>query len=250
MYKKVVIYLILITLSGCSVFKKQSNYSIGGKEKTNTEFLINSNLTNNSFYIQKAEIEIDTDDDKSSFLASLKFCKPDTFLISIRAKTGIEAARIFITTDTVLINDRINRTLYFGSGSDLRNKFGYSNKLLPLLFGDYIPGNGIKEGEKKCIEGTYIVNSFIDAYNLKYKINCTIDKVTNIEILKEFESKPLIISYFDNRQIGKTNYYSGLQLRDFGKINSISVKIKKISIPYNESIDFIPGKNYEHVRLR
>jgi len=74
--------------------------------------------------------------------------------------------------------------------------------------------------------------------------------VANIEILKKFESKPLVISYSESMQIGDANYYSGVQLRDFGKINSINVRIKKISLPYNEFIDFVPGKNYEKVRIR
>ena len=40
-------------------------------------------------------------------MATIKYELPDKYLISIRSKAGIEAARIFITKDTVLINDRI-----------------------------------------------------------------------------------------------------------------------------------------------
>jgi hypothetical protein len=166
--KELIIYLFFITISGCSVFNKRSNVGIEEKERTNTEFLRKDNLTNNSFYIQKAEVELVRDNEKSIFLTSVKFCKPDSFLISIRTKTGIEAVRVFMTKDTVLINDRINRKLYFGSGNDIKKKFGYSFELLPVLFGAFVLKNDKVNKIENCEKEVIIISSKFQDCILEY----------------------------------------------------------------------------------
>ena len=75
----------------------------------------NQNITNNGFFIQKAEIEIVTGEGKEKYLASIKFEKPDKYLISVKSRTGIEGARIYISNDSILVNDRINKKLYSGN---------------------------------------------------------------------------------------------------------------------------------------
>jgi len=250
LFKKLVIYLIIIAISGCSVFNKQSNFGIDDKDKTNTEFLRSSNITNNSFYIQKAEVEVDTEVEKNSFLASVKFCKPDSFLISIRTKTGIEGVRIFMTKDTVLINDRINRKLYFGSGNDIKKKFGYSFKLLPVLFGAFVLNNDKLNEIKNCEEEVYKVSSKIEDYSLKYSIDCRSDRLTSLEIYSELETKPVLISFYETKKYEHVYYYSRVLLNDLKGFNSLKIRIKKIEAPYEEFIEFVPGKNYERVRIR
>ena len=105
------------------------------------ERIENQNLTKRNFFIQKAEIEILSEEENQKLIASIKFIYPDQYLISLKSKTGIEAARIFITDDTVLINDRINRKLYFGKPAQLKNKYGISPAVLPVVLGDFIKGN-------------------------------------------------------------------------------------------------------------
>jgi len=250
LYKELTLYFLIFTFSGCSVFKMQNENSISGKSGTNLVEIRKNNLTNNSFFVQKAEVELVSDDEKESFLASLKFCKPDSFLISIRSKTGIEAARIFITKDTLLINDRINRKLYFGSANDLERKFGYSNKLLPLIFGDFILKNANLNDLKDCREGVYTINSNYEGLNLKYIINCNSDRLVKLVVLNELETNPLVLEYSETRKTGAIYFYSKVHVKDFRGYKYLNINYKKIEIPYAEFIEFIPGKNYELVRIR
>lgn len=250
MYKELGLFLIIVIFSSCSVFKSQNVNNIGDKETTNTRDLQNRNLTNNSFYIQKADVEVVSENEKNSFLVSVKFCRPDSFLISIRSKSGIEAARVFITEDTVLINDRINRKLYFGSANDLRKKFGYSYKLLPVLFGDFILNRDSVKRNEKCQKEIFIINSNYEGYRLKYTIDCRSDRLNKIEISDELNTKPVILNNFETRKYSSVYYYSRVDINDFGGFNYLSVNIKKIESPYKEYIDFVPGKNYEPVRIR
>ena len=59
---------------------------------------------------------------------------PDKFLISIKSHTGIEVARIFLTGDSIMINDRINKKLYYGSTSYLKNKYGLTTAVFPVIW--------------------------------------------------------------------------------------------------------------------
>ena len=68
----------------------------------------------------------------------LKFEYPDKYLISIKSRTGIEGARIYISEDTILFNDRINKKMYYGSSLYLKRKYGLTTNFLPLIFGDIV----------------------------------------------------------------------------------------------------------------
>jgi hypothetical protein len=39
-------------------------------------------------------------------------------------------------------------------------------------------------------------------------------------------------------------------INDIRGFNSLKIKIKKIKAPYDEFIEFVPGKNYEQERIR
>ena len=105
MYKVIFILSVVIVSAGCSVFQKaeRSEYKSSGEANWNTieKLVVKQNLTTHNFFINKARIGVVTNDVKESFLATIKFIYPDTFLVSLRSKTGIEAARIFFTNDTI-----------------------------------------------------------------------------------------------------------------------------------------------------
>ena len=65
------------------------------------ESIINQNLTVRSFFIERAEFKIISNDGEKSGIGTIKFLMPDRFLISIKSKTGIEVARIFLTGDSI-----------------------------------------------------------------------------------------------------------------------------------------------------
>ena len=60
------------------------------------------NITNTDFYIQKAEIEFTNKDNRQKFLCSIKYQRPDKYLISIKSRTGIEGARIYVSEDSII----------------------------------------------------------------------------------------------------------------------------------------------------
>ena len=116
MRKVVFIFVVVVLSIGCSVSRKQVRETIKTGEITGEvellEDIINQNLIERSFFIEKAEFRIRTEEGEKSGVGTVKFLMPDKFLISIKSRTGIEIARIFINGDSIMANDRFNKRLY------------------------------------------------------------------------------------------------------------------------------------------
>jgi hypothetical protein len=134
--------------------------------------VINQNLTNYDFFIQKGEVEYITDGGKDKYLFTVKFEKPGRYLISVKNRTGIEGVRIFVSGDTIMANDRINNVLYSASPLYLQRNFGINPGLLPLIFGDIVVNKNQDVVTEKCIGNKVNFESSIKGQPLLYEIDC------------------------------------------------------------------------------
>ena len=124
------------------------------------------------FLFKKLKLKLFTDKSEQNLIGSIKFENPDKYLVSLKSKAGIEVARIFITSDTILINDRINKKQYYGSAKYLKKKFGITTSVLPLIFGDYINENVSDNVITNCSEGKSDIVGIIKNINISYVIDC------------------------------------------------------------------------------
>ncbi len=234
------------------MFKIERSNIPGFRGEAKNEIKLNKleerNLTKNSFFIQKADIYIRSDENDQKLLGSIKFEIPDKFLISLRSKTGIEVARIFITADTLLINDRINRVLYYGKPDFIGRKYGMNFSVLPLIFGDFV-SDDIIEGIGKCVDGYLNMNSFKAGIRIIYTINCQNGKPVSAKEEGSLSDAALEFRYenFINRDsliIPGKIYMKSLRMK-----TEVDMKIDKLEYPWNGNVEFIPGKNYEIIPL-
>jgi hypothetical protein len=252
--KKIAIFLSLIYLSGCSVLNL-TKQDIGTKGRIFSDKIIlddieGQNLSLKSFYIQKAKIRIVSDGHKENILASIKFLRPDSFLISIRSGSGIEAARIFLTDDTILINDRINRKFYYGSQKATKIKYGIDAKFFPLIFGDLVMDKKDFNGELNCKNSYSFFDTHIEGYLIKYKIDCNKRKAVSCTLINEIETKAVVFDYKDFKN-NLTGYsVSGVSIKNFNKTEVIDIEFSRVENPFYGQIQFIPGKNYELVEIK
>lgn len=248
------ILFLFIFLTECSLIKKQSqsnNEAPGGIESNSLmERLEKQNLTNNNFYIQKAEIEVSSDQESQKFTGSIKFVTPGKYLISLRSIAGIEVARIFLTDDTILINDRINRKLYYGKPEALSRKYGISASVLPIVFGDYIKGNKIISENTPCFEGKQEIEYDVHGIKVRYTADCKKSKI----VLAQQEGSVLdVVTEIEYRDFIKTGDIltpSKIQIKYFKSMINIDITIKKMEFPWIGSIEFIPGNKYELIELK
>ena len=241
------IWFLLIFITGCSALKQRNDLNYVLSKEFSGDSLVEDvrkqNLTNRSFYIQKAEIEILSENGKIKMIANIKFEFPDKYLISLKSKTGIEAARIFISRDTVLINDRINRKLYFGKPVNLRNKYGVPSNILPVILGDFIYEKKKYYKEPYCIDGKTDIDYVNEGIKLRYIVDCSKRKLINSSQEGSLGSNYIDIEYgnFINTKDG----FTPAKIRISYEKSIIGIKIGKIESPWNGRVEFIAGNRYE-----
>ena len=208
------------------------------------------NLTGEDFFIQKAEIEIRTKDGDAKLLAMIKYNANGKYLISIRSKAGIEAARVYLTKDTILINDRINRKLFWGSTRNLENKYGLTTAIVPLLFGDFIDNNMEYDQDIKCLNGSKNKEVNIQGIVLKYVIDCSKGKTVMVNVRSILYGEGLQFKYSSFFKRGGRFIPGIIEINDPKRETTIFIEIVKIEIPWEGELDFSPGDRYENIELR
>lgn len=253
MQKIAFILFLVITTSGCSVLKNRSGNYIGDyesiKSSDNIQVVKNKNITKNNFYIEKAEIEVITPAGSDKFLGSVKFEKPGKYLISLKSFTGIEAARILQSGDTILANDRIKRKLYFGSPDYVLRKYGISESMIPVLFGDFIGGKLADENTTECIDGRLNVAYAINGIRISYVIDCKENKIISAVTENNFQGKNISINYSGFKKVNDLIFPGRIEVTDTQRNTTIKIKILKITPGLKNEIEFLPGNKYELIRL-
>jgi len=253
--RKVICILLLgLVAGGCSIFRHNGSTGADNSGKVISgnilEDVENQNVTQNGFFIQKAEIEFNTSVATDKFFASIKFEKPDRYLISLKSRTGIEGARIIISGDSIRMNDRINKKLYSGTSIYLEKKYGFSQSLLPLIFGDLILENRCKIGLEKCIEDKLTLDCQIKGVALSYVIDCKRVKVISVDQVKSVNNDGIKIRYAKYFNPGNILIPRIIEFSDIRFDIRIKIKVLKMQYPWNGHISFIPGKDYELIELK
>jgi hypothetical protein len=251
--KIIIILLGLLLLTECSVvrnretsYKGISEENIRGRE---IEYVKSKNLCSGNYYIEKAEIEVITPQSKEKFLASIKFEYPEKYLISIKTRTGIEAARIFMSDDSVFVNDRINRKLYCGKSENLEVKYGISKEIFPVILGDFIINERSISKKGVCSEGKLNIDAIIKGLKIKYIIDCNKGKSISAKAENSFNNEQISFNYDNFYHSVNLLFPQKINIEYLGKENSIRIRIIKIESPWIGNIKFIPGNRYEILPL-
>jgi hypothetical protein len=251
--KIVYISLILILAASCSVSRKKKSENSSKENFTGSERLyqniINQNLTSRSFYIEKAQFKIKSGDSENSGIGTIKFLTPDKFLISLKSNTGIEVARIFLTGDSIIANDKFNKKFYYGSTSYLKNKYGLTTSVLPVLFGDYVNDFKLDSSMLICADGKIEVDGIVKNLGIKYLIDCASGKSLLTRPVDDFKDNLIQIKYSEFFRAGNIITPGRIEISDIQSNTIIEIKIQKIIVPWEGTIEFFPGKQYEKIRL-
>jgi len=207
------------------------------------------NVTNEGFFIEKAEIEIFSQEGKEKYLASIKFEKPDKYLISIRSRSGIEGARIYISDDSIRVNDRLHKKLYSGSAFYLKRKYGIAPGLIPLLLGDLIVENNYDEKKDSCLGNKIKMECYVKGIKLNYEIDCNRKKVVLVKQNDNFNKSFINISFTNFFNVGSHQIAKIIELKNIQYNIEVKVKVIKVESPWSGKIKFVPGKGYELIEL-
>ena len=253
MRKVIVILFLIIFFTGCSVVKRSGKSTT--EEYANQsgvdilESVKNQNITNNGFFIVNAELEVISQDGKERYLTSIKFEKPDKYLISIRSRSGIEGARIYMSDDSILVNDRIHKKLYSGNAFYLKRKYGIAPGLIPLILGDLILDHNYNEKKDSCIGNKIKMESYVKGTKLNYEIDCIRKKVVFVKQSDSFNRNFINIKFTDFFNVGSHKIAKMIEFEDTQYNIGVKLKVIKVESPWSGNIKFIPGKGYELIEL-
>jgi hypothetical protein len=251
--KIVIISFIVVLSAGCSVSRRQSRTKTSGNENPNVfnlyESIVNQNITARSFYIEKAEFRIRSEEGEKSGIGTVKFLMPDKFLITIKTKAGIEIARILLTGDTIMANDRFNKRLYYGSTSYLKEKYGLTTSLLPIVLGDYVNDEKLDSSRIECVDGKVNIDGIVRNVRIKYQLDCHNGKSVLTQPKDLMDENVLRIKYSDFFKANNIYTPGEIEITEGQGKSIIEIRIQKIISPWEGSIEFIPGNKYEIIHL-
>jgi Domain of unknown function (DUF4292) len=247
------ILIIYVICAGCSVGKKQTKSkeleTIPEGAGNIYESIVNQNVTARNFFIEKADFKIVSGGGEESGIGTIKFMMPDKYLISIKSRTGIEIARIFLTEDSIMLNDRLNKKLYYGSASYLKSKYGLTTAILPVILGDCINDEIPDRDRLTCKEGKINLDAIIKDIRIKYVVDCKYGKSILTLPANGNNSNGLKIEYGKFFRSNGINIPGIIDISESQTNTRIEIKIQKIIFPWEGSLEFIPGKQYEKIHL-
>jgi hypothetical protein len=209
-----------------------------------------NNLSNRSFTIQKAEIELDNNGTLVYLIANMRYSREGKYLISIRSKSGIEVGRVFITNDTILANDRVNKKLYYGSAGNLENKYGISFGSIPVILGDLMIIKKRKNEHIECKNGEAKFSESTNGRIIDYTVNCNRKKITLARLNGTSGGANLEIRFGNFVSREDVTYPGTIEISENESQPKIRIEIKKVELDNVEELRFIPGANYEEVMIK
>lgn len=251
--QKVIIILFIFSFIGCSVFRNREEITLnnGNENIPNISKILKQNLSAESFLISKIEITLERNREKQKFLCNVKYENSGKILISLRSSNGIEGIRIYIDRDTILVNDRINRKLYYGSSLQLYEKYRISIDYLPVLLGDMIieKESLIKE-DNRCLNGIAEITGLIGKRTIRYNIDCNKSKVTSAEFVTDSCDNRIYAEFKKFNKIKKNYYPSIISIDGVYDKDRLNIKIKEPEAYKGPELKLIPGNNYELILLK
>jgi hypothetical protein len=237
---------ILLLLFGCAG-SRELNTGIGSTEKRNAGNVLlrthERNLTNIGFFIHKGRISTSGENGRIGLFFTMKFAPPSDYLISIRSKSGIEAFRVYLTADTVLINDRINKCVLYGKINDFERIAGLPAPLLRVSLGDLFVFNPNPDPEETCVENELKISEYFLGLMVKSTIDCAKEKVKSVLLTTGVPDEFITIDYKKPRD----DYHRlprKVEINDFRRKIKITLSIDKFTSPWLGEIEFIPGTGY------
>ncbi|HRC89647.1 MAG TPA: DUF4292 domain-containing protein [Bacteroidales bacterium] len=242
--KKIIVIILTFVVSSCATsLKSLNNNEIYSNPEVIIDETLRNNVSNYGFFIQKGKLDIKNENERTRLIFTVKHLPPDNYLISLRSVTGIEAMRVKLSKDTIIVNDRINREILYGKGEAFERIAGVPIDLLVLAFGD-LSGVNIKFKVNNEIKNNTIdVYSNIKDINIISTINCNLKKVKKATVFTNQQGNMLVVSYSDFKR-GNTMVPGTIDIKNEKGNIRILIKIKKIIIPWHGEIEFIPGNGY------
>lgn len=240
------ITILAVLLSGCVVLQK--NKIANENLPCDIRNIIKNNYSDSDFNIIRADIKIIDQEQEQKLIANIRFKYPDIYLVSLRSRSGIEAARALITKDTIILNDRFNKKLYIGSGKYLSEKYGLRFSEIPVIFGD-LKIDSLKDQNRLIWDkGQGHYEKYIENGKVEYLLSCRENKILKADIRSGKELINAAYSKFKKYDLKKVPGKIRIEIKN--RDITIEINLVKVNFEAIGKINFVPGKDYNIVILK
>ncbi|HQG76005.1 MAG TPA: DUF4292 domain-containing protein [Bacteroidales bacterium] len=252
MQKVIVAILIsIVFLGGCSTIKRRSGIVVDRTYTAeNVSDIVGRNISGYDFFIQKADITVLENNSTARFLALVKYKRPDSLSLSFRTRLGIEAARILITADTLIISDRINKRTRIGKPEELKEKYGIEPKLIFTVLGDIIVEQRDEKRRIKCSNGIFENEYNVGGRQVNYTIDCRNAKLVRTNFFESRGLGILNLEFAEFIQVGPVVIPGLVKAKSDLNNIEVTVKVEKAEIGYKGVIGFKSPANYRIIGLK
>ena len=243
----------------CSVLK---NPGVGEREGCDGNQIIRvlneRQITEKCFVYKNVSIVFEQGNDVHNFDAVIKVVKDTGILVSVRPAMGIEAFRLVLTNDSIILVDRMNRKIYSGFYREVLNRYGIMmelNELQRMLSGLLI--GDINKPKAQC-EKEYV--KIVGEQDSVSKVSSAI-RLNTLELAnKGLKMKRLTFHMMQySASLEYKNYFTrkGFEYPGFQQFNVMGGgKSVKITLNFNE-VGFTNigdwrsygGRSYERIKL-
>jgi len=249
-----ILFILAIGFSACSTSRKTgktgSGTTLDATAGNRLETIISNNLSNNDFYIRRADIRVRQENVTINLNASIKFRRPDSLMISVRSGIGVEAGKGFLTGDTVIVNDRFNRKLMVGDPEEIKSKYGIDPALVYVILGDLIVGKDDYRSLLNCQKGEFRRQYIVEGRNVEYTVDCQRKKVKKVYLEGDVRTGNITILLSGIVKDGNITYPEKIAINDDLKELDIEIEIRRIESPWSGSIGTVGGQGYRVVKIR
>jgi len=257
--KYLISFLIIISLSGCNLFKKSIKNNENKNEKKINKISEKVNLNTLNYNTFSTTFSGNYKDDKNQFpLKGILKIKKDSFIwITLRPFLGIEVARILLTPEKINYIDKLKKQYFSENYTYFKKKFGIKidYKTAEALFSDKI----VTFSNKKLSD--YKFNKTENGFNfeIQNKINQQIFVhtlfISNNFLLKQNKlfskdlSKSIFVNYDKFTEINTQKFPLEITIDTKNKNSKGQIIINYKNIKTNNTIKakFVIPKNYKKV---
>jgi hypothetical protein len=139
--------------------------------------------------------------------------------------------------------------MYYGSASFIKSKYGITTSVLPVILGDYVNDIALDTTKMDCAGGKVEVNATVKSLKIRYQIDCEKGKPVVALPENDFGENDIELSYGEFFKINDLFTPGLIEISDKLNHTIIEIRILKITIPWEGTIEFIPGKQYQKIHL-
>lgn len=225
------------------------------KDDSKTAIQLTKLIKQNEFVFNtlsaKIEADLNINEEKNSFTASVRIKKDSIIWASISPALGLEAARAVITRDSVIVMDRINHKYFAGN-------YSYLNKLLNTeldydMLEDLLVGNAIDyyDDERltvsKDIQNKQFILSSIKKRKLKRVLKDAIVADEPIESLWIIPDKYKVSRVYLDDVVNKRTFQ--VNFDSFNLIDSLQAMPTKANYEIRAQKNILLDLNYNKVSI-